>query len=180
MIKVRYFTALKPGANMVDKNKRHREYITALKYFNVKVDEGHFINDQVDCRGCGRVWDKPSEKETDVNIALRLYDDAYQDIFDVAYLLTADSDQGATARMLKYRFPNLTLISVVPPGMEASKAIMTYADGRLKLPLEYIEDCLLPGMMMEGPADKQKLIFRRPAEYDPPAGWVPPKSRPKA
>ena len=103
-MKVRWFTALQRRAPD-DKKQRHREFITALKHYNVSVHEGHFIYDQVDCRKCDHVWEKPQEKETDVGIALRLFDDAYQDVFDVAYLLTADSDQGATAKMMKLRFP---------------------------------------------------------------------------
>jgi len=176
LVKVRYCTALKPGAS--DKNKRHREYITALKWFNVKVHEGHFISDDVDCRKCGHVWEKPQEKETDVNIALLLFDDAHQDVFDVAYLLTADSDQGATARMLKKRFPKKRLVSVVPPGMEASKAIMTYADHRYKLNENIIEECLLPGVEYD-PARNGAVAFRRPSEYAPPSGWVAPAERPR-
>lgn len=178
LVKVRYFTALKPGPKAIDKNKRHREYITALKWFNVKIHEGHFISDEVDCRKCGHVWDNPREKETDVNIALLLYDDAHEDVFDVAYLLTADSDQGATARMLKKRFPKKRLVSVVPPGMEASKAIMTYADQRYKINTETIEECLLPGVQLD-PARNGAVAFQRPQEYAPPAGWVPPDKRPK-
>jgi hypothetical protein len=178
LVKVRYCTALKPGLKAVEKNKRHREYITALKWFNVKVHEGHFISDNVDCSKCGHVWESPKEKETDVNIALLLFDDAYQDAFDVAYLLTADSDQGATARMLKKRFPKKRLVSVVPPGMEASKSIMTYADHRYKLNEDIIEQCLLPGVEYD-PARRGAIAFQRPAEYAPPAGWVPPDQRPK-
>ncbi|WFU26299.1 NYN domain-containing protein [Bradyrhizobium sp. CB1717] len=176
LVKVRYCTALKPGDS--EKNKRHREYITALKWFNVKVQEGHFIEDEIDCRRCGHTWDAPKEKETDVNVALLLFDDAYQDVFDVAYLLTADSDQGATARMLKRRFPEKRLISVVPPGMDASKAIMTYADGRYTLNADLIEECLLPGMEIDTSRGGQ-VAFQRPKEYEPPAGWVAPALRPK-
>ena len=56
---------------------RHREYITALKFNGVDVHDGHFITDTVDCHECGHHWDKPQEKETDVNIAVHLLDDAY-------------------------------------------------------------------------------------------------------
>lgn len=176
LVRVRYYTALKPGDT--EKNKRHREYITGLKWNNVRVHEGHFISDEVECHGCHRTWDRPQEKETDVNIALYLYDDAYQDDFDVAYLLTADSDQGATARMMKKRFPKKRVVSVIPPGMEASKAIMTYADERYKLTPGILEDCLLPGLVLDG-SRNNAVAFRRPAEYDPPAGWIAPKDRPK-
>lgn len=176
LVRVRYCTALKPEQS--EKNRRHDEYITALKWFNAKVRKGHFINDTVDCRGCGRVWDRPQEKETDVNVALFLFDDAYQNEFDTAYLLTADSDQGATARMLKKRFPEKKLVSVVPPGKEASKSIMSYADERLKLTPEILEECLLPGVMFD-PARNGAIAFKRPTQYDPPAGWVAPKDRPR-
>jgi hypothetical protein len=178
LVKVRYCTALKPGPDAADKNKRHGEYITALKWFNVKIHRGHFISDQIDCHECGHVWESPKEKETDVNIALLLLDDAYQNGFDVAYLLTADSDQGATARVLKKRFPEKRLVSVVPPGMEASKAIMTYADQRYKLNEDIIEECLLPSIEYD-PSRKGAVAFRRPDQYAPPDGWVSPADRPK-
>jgi hypothetical protein len=176
LVKVRWFTALQPKAPE-DKNRRHREYITALKHYNVAVHQGHFIFDQVDCRKCSHTWEKPQEKETDVSIALHLLDDAYQDVFDVVYLLTADSDQGATARMMKRRFPEKRFTTVVPPGREPSKAILTYADHKLKLPVEYLEDCLLPAFGLIGPANNSTVAFKRPTEYDPPAGWVPPRAR---
>ena len=80
--------------------------------------------------------------------------------------------------MPKKRFPKKCLVSVVPPGMEASKAIMTYADQRYKLNVEIIEECLLPGVQLD-PSRNGAVAFQRPAEYAPPAGWVAPDKRPK-
>jgi uncharacterized LabA/DUF88 family protein len=177
LVKVRWFTAVRPGAP--DKNRRHREYITALKYYNVAVHEGHFIFDTVNCRACSHSWAKPQEKETDVSIGLHLLDDAYRDVFDVAYLLSADSDQGATARMMALRFDKKRFTTVVPPGMEPSKAILTHTQHKLKLPVEFLEDCLLPAYAMTGPKDDPTIAFRRPTEYDPPGGWLPPAARRK-
>ena len=175
LAKVRWFTAIQPRAP-ADKNNRHRDYITALKFYNVTVHEGHFIFDDIDCRRCSHTWTKPQEKETDVGIGVRILDDAYQDVFDTAYLVTADSDQGATAKILKIRFSQKKLVSVVPPGMEASRAILTHTPHKLKLPVEYIEDCLLPAYAMK---DATTIAFRRPAAYDPPSGWLPPRERRK-
>jgi hypothetical protein len=70
LVKVRWFTALQPRAPE-DKKQRHREYISALKHYNVTVHQGHFIFDKVDCHKCPHTWEKPQEKETDVSIALR-------------------------------------------------------------------------------------------------------------
>lgn len=171
---VRYCTAIKRGDP--SKVARHTEYITALEFNGVEVHKGHFITDQVDCRKCEHVWDKPQEKETDVNIAVHLIDDAYQDMFDVAYLLTSDSDQGAVARMFSFRFPNKKLVSVAPPGMEVSKAISpAHTPHKLKLPVSFVEDCLLPGVQTAGVPEH--IIFRRPENYQPPAGWLSPKER---
>jgi NYN domain len=178
LVKVRWFTAVQPRA-AADKNRRHREYITALKYYNVAVHRGHFIFDTVDCHNCSHQWVKPQEKETDVGVALHLFDDAYQNVFDVAYLLTADSDQGATARIMKGRFPEKRLVSVVPPGMEPSNSILTHTPHKLKLTVEFLEDCLLPPHAFTGPANNQSVAFRRPPEYAPPPGWLPPRERRK-
>jgi hypothetical protein len=168
---------VRPGDEQ--KNRRHREYITALKHYNISVHQGHFIFDIVDCRACRHTWEKPQEKETDVGIGLHVLDDAYQDVFDVAYLLTADSDQGATARMMKRRFPAKRLVSVVPPGMEASKAILSHTSHKLKITVEYLEDCLLPPYALSGPEGRQVVVFRRPPAYEPPPGWLPPRLRRK-
>jgi hypothetical protein len=108
---------------------------------------------------------------------VHLLDDAYQDVFDVVYLLTADSDQGATARMMKHRFPMKRFTTVVPPGREPSKAILTYTEHKLKLPVEYLEDSLLPPFGLIGPASNPTIAFRRPIEYKPPDGWTPPHAR---
>jgi hypothetical protein len=75
LVKVSWFTAVLPGA--YDKNERHREYMTALRAHNVLVYQGHFIVGQTECRQCGHSWDSPNEKESDVSLALTLFDDAY-------------------------------------------------------------------------------------------------------
>lgn len=129
----------------------------------------------MDCRGCGREWDKPTEKETDINVALSLYDDAVQDLFDHAYLLTGDSDQASTARIFKARFPQKRLISVSPPGRNFSKHILKYADGKIALSRDHIERCHFGhAVMVEG-----RPPILRPREYQPPQGWMHPDNRPK-
>jgi hypothetical protein len=52
-----------------------------------------------------RVVGKPTEKATDINLALSVYDDAVQDAMDTAYLLTADTDQAALGRALSRYAP---------------------------------------------------------------------------
>jgi uncharacterized LabA/DUF88 family protein len=86
-----------------DYNKiaRHQQYMKALEIVGVVCLKGSKAFEPAKCRNCGSQWKEPKEKETDINLALSLFDDAYQDIFDHAYLLSSDSDQAATARMFK-------------------------------------------------------------------------------
>jgi len=77
-----YFSALaaRRGAASVG---RHRTYISALKAEGVEVVLGRFKDQPRRCFRCGNQWMHPEEKETDVNIAVRLVADAYEDRYDV-------------------------------------------------------------------------------------------------
>lgn len=159
-----------------DKKVRHENYISALKTTGVSVVLGHYTKEPVDCASCGHVWQKNTEKQTDVNVALSLFDDAYQDVFDHAYLVTADSDQAATARLFKARFPQKRLTAVCPPNRHHSQHILSYADAKISLTSDHLDKAVFPGLVT---AEGQSAVIR-PPEYAPPVGWVHPDDRPKA
>jgi uncharacterized LabA/DUF88 family protein len=158
-----------------DYNKiaRHQQYMKALEIVGVVCVKGSKAFEPAKCRNCGSQWKEPKEKETDINLALSLFDDAYQDIFDHAYLLSSDSDQAATARMFKMRFPQKKFTSVSPPTRDPSKAILAHADHKIKLSVEHLERCLFGAAVGLGTPN----AVRRPATYAPPAGWVDPRDR---
>jgi hypothetical protein len=52
---------------------------------------------------------------TDVNIAVELLGDAYQDKFDTALLISADSDLTTPIEKVHLLFPKKRVISVFPP-----------------------------------------------------------------
>jgi hypothetical protein len=176
LVRAYYVSAIRQPSS--DKGKRHQQYINALRYFGVKCELSHFISETVSCNKCHNTWQDPHEKESDVNLALAVYDDASRDIFDLAYLITADSDQAATARMFKKRFPGKQLVSVAPPGMEESKAIKQHISTQ-KMPKVAIEESLLPAKATGIVNGKLIMPFARPADYDPPSGWLPPSRRSK-
>src|SRR5829696_5166464 len=62
---------------------------------------------------------------------LHVFDDAHRDVFDHAYLVTADSDQAATARMFSERFQAKKLTAVCPPGRAHSQHILRYATAKI-------------------------------------------------
>lgn len=167
--RVVFCTAFYPG----DSNKRwrHQQYNNALMLNGVSCVFGHYVHEDASCRDCGATWSRPGEKQTDINLALSLYHDAVSDVFDVAYLVTADSDQAATARFLSENFPQKRLITVAPPGRNFSANIEKFASGRMQLTRDTIARCLFPAVVLD---PSGKAHGRRPREYDPPSGWLPP------
>jgi hypothetical protein len=87
---------------------------------------------------------------------------------DTAYLLTADTDQAATAGLFARRFPKKKLVSVSPPGRTHSQHILSHTPHKIALNREHIERALFPGLVT---AEGQASVMR-PHEYDPPAGYV--------
>jgi uncharacterized LabA/DUF88 family protein len=85
-----YFTA-KPLVN-IGKIERHAIYCQALKSTGINVVYGQYKAKEIICRNCGAHIKSYEEKETDVNIALRLVSDAADKKFDTAILFSGDSD----------------------------------------------------------------------------------------
>ena len=166
LVKVVYCTARKQR-DPIPKTARQRELVTANEVYGVTTLWGHFNYGTMKCRGCNRDWPDPKEKESDVNLSLSVIDDAYQDVFDHAYLLTADSDQGATARVFKHRFPDKALTLVTPPGQERCKAVMGHTALHIAITVEHLERNLLPPLLIQKIGGVDTLRFRRPVEYAP-------------
>lgn len=147
LVGVVYCTAYRVGD--VEKVDRHKKYVEALESTGiVRVERGHYITqDTEQCKNCGVVGTKQTEKQTDINLALSIYSDARCDRFDWAYMLSADSDHAATARFLKLHFPEKMLVTVSPPNKEISPNIMNYADGKRRLNREDIEKCRFPSII---------------------------------
>ncbi|ANP46258.1 NYN domain-containing protein [Candidatus Viadribacter manganicus] len=160
-------TTTNPG-----KQDRHRRYITALESKGVVCLRGHFADEERKCPDCSYTWEKPVEKQGDVNLALSVIDDAHRDNFDHCYLVTADGDQVATAKLLKQRFPAKRLTTLVITGHRHNHAILHVADAKITISENHLERCVFPKLVPGTPA------VIRPSEYDPPADWVHPSQRP--
>jgi len=144
------------------KKARHRFYIEALKLVGVQPIFGHEADETLDCHGCGNVWTVKREKATDLNLGLSLYQDAVDDLYDVAFVLSADSDQAAAFAFVKKRFPNKKLFTVAPPGRPLSKHLLALADGKKSLKEKDIHAAIFGKDVTDG-----QRIVTRPKEYDP-------------
>lgn len=117
---------------------RQNTYLEALGALDdFHIFYGKYQQTPRTCAACGAVDLVPSEKMTDVNIAVELLVDAYGNSFDDAILVSADSDLVAPVKAVKRLFPGKRLILAFPPA-RASKELRKVADaaftiGRAKL-----------------------------------------------
>jgi uncharacterized LabA/DUF88 family protein len=147
-----------------DKLVRHRAYISALKATGVECVLGRFKYSEIRCRNCGSEWRSYEEKETDVNIGIRIVRDAFRDVFDVCYLVSADTDLAPAIRMLKKEFPGKEFVSVATPRRPHSSEFLRLADRTLKITDNALSKCLLPAKL----TGKEGKEISRPTPYDPP------------
>ena len=145
---------------------RWRAYRKAQETVGVIVMQGHFTEEPRRCDR-GHNYFHPTEKEGDVNLAISLISDAHLGLCDVAYMVTADSDQVATARLFRIRFPDKQIVSVAPPGRRHSKEIIASCHDTRSIRRDVIENCLFPGPTI---IRNGQLVAARPAEYEPHRG----------
>ncbi len=107
---LKYFTALAHWNP--EKVKRHQIFLAALENSGVKVVHGRFSPAKKLCQLCGKQYETFEEKETDVNIAAGLIRDGLENVYDVAYLMTGDSDQVPAIRALRALAPSKKLVAV--------------------------------------------------------------------
>jgi uncharacterized LabA/DUF88 family protein len=112
-----YFTALATWDD--EKARRHKVYIRALEVFGVKPVYGQFRKVTKLCPACKNQYSTHEEKETDVNIAMTLYEQAYADTYDTAIIISGDSDLIPVIQAIKRGFPHKTIGVLIPPNSRA-------------------------------------------------------------
>jgi hypothetical protein len=110
---VEYFTARRRRAVLSQANQA--TYLGALKARGVKVIEGRFQEKSLECNSCGATWTSYEEKESDVSFCVRLLEDAVARKFDVALLITADSDMMPAVKAVRRLRPEAKLVALFPP-----------------------------------------------------------------
>jgi len=136
--RVKYFTAM--ISNNPSKEKRQRTYISALETLpGTNLYYGKYQLNNHKCPRCGNIEHLPSEKMTDVNIATQLLSDAFSNHFDVAILISADSDLVGPIKMVKNLFPTKKVVVAFPPNRTSNELQNTasayFRIGRQKLAL---------------------------------------------
>ncbi len=157
---VRYFTTRIKGPD--DSRRRQEIYLEAITVGRdrLTIDYGHFLEKQMACRACGAVWMRHEEKKTDVNIACRLLEDAMDDLYELAIIVSGDSDLVPPIEIVKRRKSAKRLIVAFPPG-RFSDALKRTAHGYIALGERKLARAQLPDEV----TNSAGFALRRPAYW---------------
>jgi uncharacterized LabA/DUF88 family protein len=157
--KVKYFTSR--INNNIIKQKRQNTYIDALRTKDVEIILGEFRTNWVDCKSCNGGWYDSKEKKTDVNIAVNILKDAFQDNFDVAFIISGDSDLVPPVLAIRELFPNKEVRIAFPPTHESNE-LKKASNGSFTIGRQKLESSLFPNMVQ----DKYGNNIVKPNEWE--------------
>lgn len=171
LVFVKYFTARISGAMAGDpagrakhlnaKRKRQSDFLEALDTLsNFARYEGHFLGKAVECRACGALRRTHEEKMTDVQIATEMLTDAFEDRFDTALLVSADSDLVPPTRAVQRMFAGKRIVVAFPPSRSSVElkraASAAFTIGRRRLAQSQFPDQI---------KKRDGYILRRPSHW---------------
>jgi uncharacterized LabA/DUF88 family protein len=137
---VEYFTTLATWD--AGKVARHRQFIRVNEEQGVVVTYGEFKRKDRFCTLCNRRFPSREEKQTDVNIALRMLELAVQDRYDKAIIVSGDTDLIPAIKSVTRTFPQKKVGVVIPIG-RASEDLKQQADFHHKMKLRHLVDSRL-------------------------------------
>jgi len=114
--KVIYFAA--PPPFDMDVQNRQKNLFNANKLLNPERFElvmGRFYKKTLKCKICKEKYTAYEEKQTDVNIAIRLQRDSFLDNVDTLVLVSADSDLVPPLKSIKELYPKKKFRVYFPP-----------------------------------------------------------------
>lgn len=161
LLATHYFTARirSNGHNLTDA-KRQNDYLDALVERGTRIQYGHYLEKQRTCRKCHATWPDYEEKMTDVNIAIQLLSDAFDDSFDTALVLSGDSDLTTPIKRIRQRFPRKRVIVVFPPNRHSAE-LKRCAHGYLNIGEDKLRNNQLPDQVVK----RDGFVLTRPAHW---------------
>ena len=161
LLTTNYFSArIRDNGNNAADQKRQGDYLDALAVQGVRCHLGHYLEKQRECHVCHTKWVDYEEKMTDVNIAIQLTTDAFDDAFDMALVISGDSDLTTPIRCVRERFPAKRVIVAFPP-QRHSKELKLHASGHLAIN----ENRLRASQLPEQVTKPDGFVLQRPANW---------------
>lgn len=164
LVKVAYFSAY--ATWLPAQYARHREYVAALKHIGVECHMARFSEQKAECKSCGATWKRHEEKETDVHFSLTLLENAVDNVFDRAIVISADGDHVPAVRRVRARYPGKEVFAAIPPGRYGkAREMLKACNSGTHITPGRIAKCLLPEFVK---AASGNIIATRPPNYAPP------------
>lgn len=153
-----YFTALATWSQ--EKVRKHKLYIRAQELNGVEIVYGEFRRKDKQCRICKKLFQTFEEKQTDVNIAVKLMELTIKDTYDKAIIFTGDSDMVPVITTVRKLYPAKKIGIVIPIGGRA-EILKQSADFYMKMKEIHLKTSLLPDSVNIGGG----LTINCPAEW---------------
>ena len=162
LVGTKYFTSrISSTPSDPHKHKRQGTYLEALQTLpDLRIFYGHYLQKPVRCRQCGSRWRVHDEKMTDVNIAVELMVDAFQDAFDTALLISGDSDLVGPVRAVTRLFPGKRVVVGFPPA-RFSRDLQRAASAYLVIHRRSLAASLLPNEVPK----PDGYVLRKPSRW---------------
>lgn len=162
LISTKYFTSFVSSTpSDPDKNRRQVAYLDVLGTLpDFQIIYGHYLHNTQRCRKCGATWVVPEEKMTDVNIATELMVDAFQNSFDTALVVSADSDLSGPIEAVHRLFHDKRVVVFFPPG-RSSKRLMQVANAFVSIR----RNTLAQSQFSDQVSTPAGIVIRRPATW---------------
>lgn len=160
---VHYFTTrIRNNRHNTADMQRQNTYLEALGTLpGLSIQFGHYLEKPRQCRSCGAKWMDYEEKMTDVNIAVQLLADAFEDRFDTAMIVSADSDLTTPVRQVRSRFPKKRIVIAQPPGRHSSE-LTRAATGFFTVGEDKLRQSQLPPSVIRADG----FVLRRPVYWN--------------
>ena len=102
-----------------------------------------------------------TEKMTDANIAVELMRDAFEDEFDVALLVSADSDLTGPVRAVKELFPAKRVTVAFPPARSSKELFKAIASSYFKIGEDKLRRNVFPDQVLK----PSGYVIKRPESW---------------
>lgn len=159
LIETKYFTSR--VRNNPDKELRQKTYIEVLETLkDFKIIYGHYQSHIETCRKCGHSYPYSNEKMTDVNIAVSMMEDAHNNLYDTAFLITGDSDLVPPINSIHKIYPIKRVFVAFPPN-RSNVSVKNVAKGSMVLGRKKLLDAQFSNEVKK----KDGFVLKRPENW---------------
>ena len=168
ILKIKYYTAkVKPRPHDPHAPVRQQIYLRALRTIpNLSIHHGHFLSQTVPMPLASSTQSPPKrvkvikteEKGSDVNLATHLVRDGFRNEYELAVLVTNDSDLLEPIRIVRNELQ--LRVGIINPHKKASQALVPHATFVKRIRPGLLAKCQFPNQLTD-----KKGTFHKPATW---------------